>query len=161
MLRSSQFVHPKRAVEEPAQTPPSPRSLALRRTRSTESFASSQLTLSMDNDLAPPQAAFMGGQVSAHHNSSFASPSTPRKASGHVRGASIGSPGIKSRSQVNLFASSSVLDLSAGGKAKPAPFSKTTSPVKIISALSGISSLQIDVENIKKLRLLLRNESAS
>lgn len=104
--------------------------------------------------------------MSSHHNSTFAAPSTPRKSSGHIRGLSFDSPGLKSRSQVNLPMSTSSLDLTAGGKGSgkdkgSAPPTKTMAPVKIISALSGTSSTQIDVETIKKLRLLLRNESAA
>jgi hypothetical protein len=37
---------------------------------------------------------------------------------------------------------------------------KDISPTRFFSILSGTSSTQLDVESVKKLRLLLRNESA-
>lgn len=151
----------------PASPPATPRSTALRRTRSIESLSSPlAFNGSMEFDLLPPQAPFASsGQVSAHHPSSGGGSTTPRKSSGHMRGASFDSPGLKSRSQVNLT-SASVVDLSAllGGKSgKDKGLTQPTgkiSPTKFISILSGTSSTQIDVENIKKLRLMLRNESA-
>jgi hypothetical protein len=70
-----------------------------------------------------------------------------------------------SQSQVHLPASVSVVDLTgkapkergAAGKEKVA---KDISPTRFFSILSGTSSTQLDIENVKKLRLLLRNESA-
>jgi len=68
-----------------------------------------------------------------------------------------------SRSQVNLNASSSVLDLTSIGGGKPGKdkaVSRSFSPRNFISILQGTSSVDLDIESIKKLRLLLRNESA-
>ena len=39
-------------------------------------------------------------------------------------------------------------------------FSKSFSPSAMVSALLGTSSTQLEIETVKKLRLLLRNESA-
>ncbi|RXW23275.1 hypothetical protein EST38_g2577 [Candolleomyces aberdarensis] len=57
----------------------------------------------------------------------------------------------------------STLDLASGGKvAKDKNGTvKNLSPTRFCSILQGQSSLQMDVEDIKKLRLMLRNESAS
>jgi hypothetical protein len=66
---------------------------------------------------------------------------------------------------VHLPASVSVVDLTGkAGKEKAAKdkekAAKDISPTRFFSILSGTSSIQLDIENVKKLRLLLRNESA-
>ena len=77
---------------------------------------------------------------------------------------SFDGPRLFSKSQVNLTASSSTLDLTGGGKQgkeKGAVVAKNISPTKFCSILTSTSSTQLDVEGLKKLRLLLRNEVAS
>jgi hypothetical protein len=83
-------------------------------------------------------------------------PSRPKM---HSRGVSFqfargGNPSV---SQVDL------LTTAKGGKEKDAvgPSFTKYPPVKIVSNLLGTSSTVMDVEVVKKLRLLLRNESAS
>ena len=161
MLKSSQVM-----ALNPKEVPPpvALRSLTLRKAHSTESLNSPRpIKISTDHDFPePPHAPFAGGQVSAHHPSSISSSPTPFKASSHTRGASYDGPGLFSRSQVHLPTSSSMLDLTAptkNGKEKMA-VAKNISPTKFFSMLSGTSSTQLDVEDMKKLRLLLRNESA-
>lgn len=103
----------------------------------------------------------------------------------HSRGSSFDIPKLKiSRSQVNLV-SPSVMDLNTIGsnsglcsgkerdkekeKEKERKQKETTvvtsaakawTPVRFASLLAGTSSMILDVEVIKKLRLMLRNESA-
>jgi hypothetical protein len=157
MLKSSQtmVLNPK-----PVSPPITPRSRALRRAHSSEALNSPQYPTEYKL-LEPPQAPFAGGQVSAHHPSSISGSPTPRKSS-HTRGLSFDAPRIFSRSQVHLPASTSTLDLTAANKQMKEKFAatKSISPTKFFSILSGTSSTQLDVEDIKKLRLLLRNESA-
>lgn len=157
MLKSSQtmVLNPK-----PVSPPVTPRSGALRRAHSSETLSSPRVTTEYE-ELEPPQAPFAGGQVSAHHPSSISGSPTPRKSS-HSRGLSFDAPRIFSRSQVHLPASTSTLDLTAPNKQTKEKFTatKNITPTKFFSILSGTSSTQLDVEDIKKLRLLLRNESA-
>ncbi|KAG6853991.1 hypothetical protein C0991_011855 [Blastosporella zonata] len=157
MIKSSQTMTLK-PTQAPAP-PMTPRSVALRRVHSTESLDSpKQPKPYIDHDgFEPPRPPFAGGQVSAVHGSS-----TPRRPSSHSRGLSFDAPQMFSRSQVNL-SSSSTLDLVAPGKQGKEKFTtpKNLSPTKFFSILSGTSSTQLDVEDIKKLRLLLRNETAS
>lgn len=158
MLKSSHVLTlPRVMAEEAGPTTPN-RSMGLRRTRSTDSMGSlAAMRNDSELDLRPPQLPF-APQVSAQHPSSIGS---PRKASGqsHTRGMSFDG----SRSNVYLPMSSSSVDLlspSKNGKEKGSSASKTMSPAKIISILLSTSSTQIDVENVKKLRLMLRNEPA-
>ncbi|KAJ7158488.1 armadillo-type protein [Mycena filopes] len=148
-------------------TPPlTPRSTALRRTRSTESLDSPRHSkASAEFEYALPRAPALFGE-SVAQGSSSGSPS--RKASGsHSRGTSFDATRLLSRSQVHLPVSASVVDLTskgskdrgaAAGKEKVA---KDISPTRFFSILSGTSSTHLDIETVKKLRLLLRNESAS
>ncbi|KAF5382020.1 hypothetical protein D9615_004437 [Tricholomella constricta] len=158
MLKSSQAM----ALNTPgAVSPPiTPRSVALRRVHSTESLDSPRPSKPyLDYDISePPRPPFAGGQVSAIHGSP-----TPRKSSAHSRGLSFDAPHMFSRSQVHLPMSASTLDLTSSGKQGKDKFTatKNLTPTKYFSILSGTSSTQLDVEDIKKLRLLLRNETAS
>ncbi|KAF7336852.1 Drf-GBD domain-containing protein [Mycena venus] len=146
-------------------TPPlTPRSVALRRTRSTESLDSPRRSKA-SLEYEPPRApALFGESALASSVGPAASPS--RKTSGHARGTSFDTSRLLSKSQVHLPVSASVVDLTgkaskergAAGKEKVA---KDISPTRFFSILSGTSSTQLDIENVKKLRLLLRNESAS
>ncbi|RDB25943.1 hypothetical protein Hypma_006681 [Hypsizygus marmoreus] len=159
MLKSSQTMSLN--PPQPASPPATPRPKALRRVHSTESLDSPRFSHPYidDDHIEPPRPPFAGGQVSAL--SSVRGSPTPRKSSGHTRGISFDTSHMFSRSQVNLSASASTVDLSAGKLGKDKTFAKNPSPTKFFSILSGTSSTQLDVEDIKKLRLLLRNESAS
>ncbi|ESK94010.1 gtpase binding protein rid1 [Moniliophthora roreri MCA 2997] len=159
MLKSSQGM---KLTQQPNISPPPPRtpsrSNALRRTRSIDSMDSPHAFNASQYDLRPPRPAF------AAVDSQFSSPDSPsRKASGHSRGISLGS-GFFSRSQVNLGYSASTVDLTGGGKLtkdKNANASRNLSPINFVSILSGTSSTTLDVDSVKKLRLMLRNEPAS
>lgn len=133
--------------------------MTLRRTRSIDTLESPRPAKpTLDYDLRPPMAPFTFSDPSSRSASSTGS---PRKSS-HSRGISLGA-GIMSRSQVNLLGNSSTLDLTAtakSGKEKGPGSSRIISPTKSVSILAGASSTELDVEQVKKLRLLLRNESA-
>ncbi|KAE9402881.1 hypothetical protein BT96DRAFT_1083666 [Gymnopus androsaceus JB14] len=163
MLKSSQgmTLNIKSAIAIPEE-PLTPRSMALRRTRSTDTLESPRPSKpGLDYQLRPPMAPFAVSEQSSRRPSSALG--SPRKSS-HSRGISLGT-GFMSRSQVNLLGNGSTLDLTAtgskAGKEKGSGTSKTISPTKSISILVGTSSTELDVEQVKKLRLLLRNESAS
>ncbi|KAG6819528.1 hypothetical protein H0H93_011031 [Arthromyces matolae] len=157
MLKSSQTM----AVNVPkeATAPIAPRTVALRRVHSTDSLESPRKPkpyLTSD-EIEPPRAPFAGGQVSAIHGSQ-----SPRRPSSHSRGLSFDTQRMFSRSQVNLESPSATDLISSGKLNKEKPTStKNLSPTKFFSILSGTSSIQLDIEDIKKLRLLLRNETAT
>src|ERR1700722_17159146 len=153
MLKSSQAM----AINLPTTPSLTHRTAQLRQTRSSDSLGSPRSFKSSTefDTLVPPLTA---GFASPHHSSSIGSSSTPRIPNGHTRGTSYHVPRTDSRSMAPLF-----LGESTSGKLtkEKAPGSaKNISPTRFFSILSGTSSTQLDVENIKKLRLLLRNESA-
>ena len=154
MLKSSQAMvlnPPTTTTTTTTTSPPlTPRAGVLRKVRSSESLGSpKQLKGPMEYDFPqPPQTAGM-----ASHASSLGAPYLP---SGHTRGASFDVPQTFSRSQIHLAAGELVPNKTSKGSA----LAKNISPTKFFSILSGTSSTQLDVENVKKLRLLLRNESA-
>ncbi|KAF9264158.1 hypothetical protein L218DRAFT_253035 [Marasmius fiardii PR-910] len=152
MLKSSQGMN---LTVKGTSIPQSPPGTPLRRTRSTDSLDSPHAFKGMD--LKPPRPPF----AALDSQSSPGSPS--RKASGHSRGISMGS-GFMSRSQISLPFSGSTVDLTNGGKPskdKTSTLPRNLSPGNFVSILSGTSSTALDVESVKKLRLMLRNESAS
>ena len=165
MIKSSQTLvtSPVVGLSEPI-TPQVNKSL--RRAHSSESISPRHPTLA---SLAAEYevshtAGFSVAHVSAHHSPYLASPQR-KPSSGHPRGMSFdAAPRLFSKSQVNLTASSSTLDLTGGGKLgkeKGAIVTRNISPTKFCSILTSTSSTQLDVEGLKKLRLLLRNEVAS
>lgn len=163
MLKSSQTMVIPGNTFATHTTPATPRTAALRRAHSIESIASPRVskTFRGQEHLEPPHPPFAGGQVSAHHLPSVDQSPTPRKSSAHIRGLSYDAPNIFSRSQVHLPTSHSTLDLSSAKQIKEkSGAAKNISPTRFFSILSSTSSTQLDVEDIKKLRLLLRNETA-
>jgi hypothetical protein len=136
----------------------------MRRAHSTDSLGSPLQNISIEqDDLEPPRPPFAVGQVSAHH-SPYLSGSSPRKTgTSHSRGLSFDAQRLFSRSQVNLAASLSTDNGSLGApnsKDKSTVRAKNISPTKFCSILTGTSTLQLEIEDVKKLRILLRNESA-
>jgi len=65
-----------------------------------------------------------------------------------------------SKSQVNI-ASSSSLDLAMPKPVKGGVAVKATTPTRFTSILTGTSSLKLEIDDVKKLRLMLRNEPAA
>ena len=166
MIKSSQTMAISPVVGQ--AEPITPRSnKALRKAHSTESLNTPRhptlASLAADYLELSHTTGFSASHVSAHHSPYLASPQrTP--SSTHGRGMSFDAPRLFSKSQVNLVTSSSTLDLTGGGKSnkeKPAVVTKNISPTKFCSILTSTSSTQLDVEDLKKLRLLLRNEVAS
>lgn len=163
MLKSSQTMALAPLPLPPStarDTPPlTPRSAALRRTRSTESLDSPRHAKPTLEYAAPRAPALFG-------ESAQSSVGSDRKTSSHSRGTSFDASRILSRSQVHLPISASVVDLTGkapkdrGAAAAKEKAAKDISPRRFFSILSGTSSTQLDIENVKKLRLLLRNESA-
>lgn len=160
MLKSSQTMIAS-PVPDPSLTPP--RTQTLRKAHSIESLGSPRApALFSDHEHLENlhTAGVSVSQVSAHH-SPYGGSGTPRKGSAHGRGLSFDAPRLFSKSQVNLPASTSTLDL-LGGKSKDRTVpAKNITPPKFFSILSSTSSTELDIEDVKKLRLLLRNESAS
>ncbi|KAF9065077.1 armadillo-type protein [Rhodocollybia butyracea] len=162
MLKSSHgmTLNIKSAIPINPEAPQTPRSMGLRRTRSIDTLESPRPSKpTLDYELRPPLPPF----AVSEQPRSTSSMGSPRKSS-HSRGISLGT-GLMSRSQVNLLGNGSTLDLTATGskmaKEKSSSSSKVISPTKSVSILAGTSSTELDVEPVKKLRLLLRNESAS
>src|SRR6266550_6963582 len=148
MIKSSQTLasNPKLS-----HLPPStPRSLGIRKARSTESLDSAHFSGSAYG--FPDQSSHAGGpsavtedspRVSAHHPSSVARPCNPRKST-HGRGMSIDAPRLFSRSQVQLPLSTSQVDLPTlhqykHGKDKNTTSGKNISPTRFVSILTGSS----------------------
>ena len=165
MIKSSQTLAttPVVGLSEPI-TPRANKSL--RRAHSSESLSPRHPTLASlaaECSEVSHTAGFSVAHVSAHHSPYLPSPQR-KPSSGHPRGMSFDAPRLFSKSQVNLSGSSSTLDLTGGGKQgkeKGAVVTKNISPTKFCSILTSTSSTQLDVEGLKKLRLLLRNEVAS
>ncbi|KAH9481746.1 GTPase-binding protein rid1 [Psilocybe cubensis] len=163
MLKSSQTMAVGPSAEATATT--APRSHAVRKAHSTDSMNSPRhpTIASLSGDTSElPYPGLLAAHVSAHHSPYLSSP--PRKPS-HSRGISFEGTRLFSKSQVNLVpSSSSTLDLATGlksSKEKGTVHTKNLAPTRFCSVLATVSSTQLDVEDLKKLRLLLRNESAS
>jgi len=169
MLKSSRTMvntsTPAELLVRPAT--PQPKK-GLRRAHSSDSLNTPRqptlaaLAIEESKNLAYPHSLSVA-PVSAHNSPYLAS--APRKASGHSRGFSFDSPRISSKSQVDLAASSSTFDPASGqmfnkDKLKDKSAAKNLSPMRFCSLLISTSTLHVDVEDVKKLRLLLRNESA-
>jgi hypothetical protein len=149
MLKSSQVM---------TMSPIIRRSAELRKTRSSESLGSPR-PLKQSKDLEPLEPPHTASLFSEHQSPSIPGSPTSRKASGHVVRASFDGSRRLSRSNISPLYQGE----STGGKLmkeKAPAAAKNISPTRFFSMLSGTSSTQLDVENIKKLRLLLRNESA-
>ena len=168
MLKSSHTLasSPTTADWERPVTPQSKK--GLRRVQSSDTFDTprqptlASLAAEESRKLAYPPSLSVA-PVSAHHSPYLLAPQ--RQASNHCRGLSFDGERVFSKSQVNLAASSSALDLSnqklTKEKSKDKSGTKTLSPTRFCSLLTGTSTLHLEVEDVKKLRLLLRNESAS
>ena len=159
MLRSSQTLA-KKTTNTP-ETPKKKSHNTLRKARSSESIASPRPTPPLAYDFpAPPSAAgrFMGSAMAsttslAHYPESPTS--APHSFGSHSRGASLDIPRSKTPGP-----GGNKNELSNAKLSKDKAVSKDLVPAKFVNLLMGTSSLHLDIEAIKKLRLLLRNESA-
>ncbi|THH03641.1 hypothetical protein EW145_g6122 [Phellinidium pouzarii] len=140
MLRSSQVIK-----VGPAPTPVTPKKSTgtLRKAKSSDSLASPQLAFEFSQ---PPQTAsrFLGAAMRSsislgRHSEEDLSP--PKALTGHARGVSLDLP--KTSSKVHL------------------PLVTKSEGISTKTHKTCTSSLELEVEVVKKLRLLLRNESAS
>jgi hypothetical protein len=146
MLKSSYVLVPTATATTPAAT-----TRGLRRVQSGSSIESPLKGSAAVLD--QPQTA-NGATMPDARGGPSASAVTATTASGihHSRGVSIDVPRRpKSRSGFTT----SAVDLNS-----TTARGKVFSPVQIVSLLTGKSSLELEVDVVKKLRLLLRNESA-
>lgn len=143
MLKSSQVLALGVA---PASPPPTPR--GMRRVHSGSS-------LSIESPR--PQRASVDRYQTAGHAHGAALFDAVGSQTHHARGMSFDMPRPKSRAQGNTVFLDNVV---ASKPAKDKSTIKVMSSVQFVSILTGSSSIQLDVDIIKKLRLLLRNESA-
>ena len=156
MLKSSQAL----TFNSPSP-PPTPRTL--RKAHSSDSLASlrPQAPL-MEHDFL--RASHVGGYIPGSALCSQGSVSTaalnipPYAASSHTRGVSADVFRTTSRTQAPPVVPS---EFTSGKLAKDKALAKSISPARFCSILTGTSSTQLEIETVKKLRLLLRNESAT
>jgi hypothetical protein len=153
MVKSSQVL-----ALNPPGTPLTQRTAQLRKTRSSDSLSSPR-SVKRCTELDVPQPPQSAGLFPSHISNSVGSSPTPRNPGGHARVSSLDVSRPLSRNTVVPPFSGE----HAPGKLtkdRASAVAKNISPIKFFSILSGTSSTQLDVERIKKLRLLLRNESA-
>ncbi|KZW02898.1 hypothetical protein EXIGLDRAFT_738169 [Exidia glandulosa HHB12029] len=151
MIRSSQFLTLSSAT---------PVTTTLRRTRSTESLESPRksLTEMFDKSGSPEPRSATGSSFSpAVHQAMSASGSAPESLTAtHSRAISLDFP--RSTSQPSVL--SSKPGKLTKDKEKAGASAKPTTPEQFSQLLIHGSSITIDVEQVKKLRLYLRNEAA-
>ncbi|THH29930.1 hypothetical protein EUX98_g4256 [Antrodiella citrinella] len=150
MLKSSKVL----AVAKPTSPPRSPR--GLRKAYSSESLVSSprpqHMPLMDDYDL------FRAPQMSSHALDGTMATSSPpgRSFATHSRGMSMDTRRDFTTQQKVVIPST------PPGKSKDkSTKNSTNAPARFCNILTSISSIQLEVETVKKLRLLLRNEPAS
>lgn len=171
MLRSSQFINPlsvSHATNDSHNTTPRKAPKSLRKTKSSDSVTSPRASLQQNvpecyDFPQPPRTTgrFLGAAMRSSislgrssddefTNSSRANGSVAASKQ-HIRGMSY------DPSKTHLPQVSSKGD---GGKKTQKGWAKDMAPSKYTNILMGTSSLDLDIEIVKKLRLLLRNESA-
>ena len=143
MLKSSHVLAPAATA-----TTPAPTTRGLRRVQSGSSISIESPLNGSAAVLGHPQTANGATMPDARYGPSAATASAIH----HSRGVSIDAP-RRPKSRSGFTTSATDLNSStARGKA--------FSPVQIVSLLTGKSSLELEVDVVKKLRLLLRNEAA-
>jgi len=155
MLKSSH-------VLSPTATPPAP-SRGLRRVQSGSS---------LDIESSPHKGAVPDHHHHHHPTSSGATPpgaqffgprdATTTAAAHHSRGVSVDVvvPPRRPKSRTGFSASGGGAPDLGIAAAATAARGKAFSPLQFVSLLTGKSSLELEVDVVKKLRLLLRNEAA-
>ncbi|KAG2364612.1 armadillo-type protein [Suillus spraguei] len=145
MLKSSHVI----TSNPTSGSPSSP--ITLRKARSSESMGS-PLPPSMSYDQMPMKGSWISG-LSGKSTTDLHALDDKR---GHDRGLSFDATQTLSRGQNSPVIPGDLIT----SKSKEKLFVKSITPVKFCSILASTSSTQLDVEIVKKLRLLLRNESA-
>ncbi|KAI5119012.1 hypothetical protein M0805_004421 [Coniferiporia weirii] len=157
MLRSSHAIK-----APPAPTMPKKGSSNLRKAKSSDSLASLRPPPQQLFDFPhPPQTTgrFLGAAMRSstslgRHSDDELSP--PQALKTHSRGVSVDIPKSSSKAHLPLVSKSDLTGVK-GHKT----WSKEMSPSRYTNILTSTSSLELDIEAVKKLRLLLRNEAAS
>ncbi|KAF8843694.1 hypothetical protein BDN67DRAFT_944797 [Paxillus ammoniavirescens] len=151
MLKSSYVL----TTNPPAPTaaPSTPRTV--RKARSIESIASPHAPLlAMGSDSQPRRGGLWGSALAGKSTTDLHAKDSSDKS--HSRGASLDAAQTLSRAQAPVIPGELV-----SSKSKEKALGKGITPVKFCSILSSSSSTTLDVEAVKKLRLMLRNEAAS
>lgn len=143
MLKSSQVL---------TVNPSTPRTV--RKARSIESIASPHASFSnLESDSQPRQGGLWGSALAGKSTTNLnASDSSDRS---HGRGASLDAVQTLSRAQAPVIPAELV-----SSKSKEKALGKGMTPVKFCSILTSSSSTTLDIEVVKKLKLMLRNEAA-
>lgn len=150
MLKSSQVmtVNPCTA----AAAPSTPRTV--RKARSIESIASPHASLSaMGSDSQPGRGGLWGSAFAGKSTTDLHALDSSDKS--HGRGTSLDATQSLSRAKAPVVPFELV-----SSKSKEKATGKGMSPVKFCSILTSSSSTTLDLEIVKKLRLMLRNEAA-
>ncbi|CAE6363606.1 unnamed protein product [Rhizoctonia solani] len=160
MLRSS---HVLGTVPAAPATPPS-----LRRTRSNESLVSPKPSFGLNTnagsneELSMPRPAFLEDEIPRRSLDSSDHTSSPSR---HTRGASLDLP--RSTSLADLAISKKDKDIKESDKLKSKNVKQKgverdiISPQKFGHILANTKSVELELETVKKLRIMLRNEAAS
>ncbi|KAL5526007.1 hypothetical protein ACEPAG_7345 [Sanghuangporus baumii] len=160
MLRSSQVI--KQPVSTIGTTP-NKSANTLRKSKSSDSFSSPRSQNQASDDLPPP-AQTAGRFLGAAMRSSISLGRHSDDEVGQVRGTARHSRGLSldvSKHSSRISIPMSLSDGTGKKMMQQQGWSKDTAPSRYANILAGTSSLELDVEIVKKLRLLLRNESAT
>jgi hypothetical protein len=145
MLKSSHVLGPAATATAPAST------RGLRRVQSGSSISVESPPRGSAGLLGYPHTA-NGATMPDAKGGPWAVTATTSPANHHSRGVSIDVP-RRPKSRSGFTTSAADLNSSTAR-------GKVYSPVQIVSLLTGKSSLELEVDVVKKLRLLLRNEAA-
>jgi hypothetical protein len=155
MLKSSHAL-----TFNPPSPPPTPRTL--RKAHSSDSLASPRpQNASTETEFS--RSPYAGGFIPGSALGSQGSMSVtalgilPYATGSHTRGVSVDVSRTTSRVQAPPVVPS---EFTTGKLNKDKALAKSISPARFCSILTGTSSTQLELETVKKLRLLLRNESA-
>ncbi|KIJ66900.1 hypothetical protein HYDPIDRAFT_149967 [Hydnomerulius pinastri MD-312] len=151
MLKSSHVLtsNPPVTTAEPS----TPRTM--RKARSIESMASPHAPLSAVGSDSQPRRGLWGSGLAGKSTTDLHAMDSSDKS--HGRGASFDAARTLSRAQAPPVIPGELMT----SKSKEKALGKAITPVKFCSLLSSSSSTMLDVEVVKKLRLMLRNEAAS
>lgn len=151
MLKSSHVLN-----LNPPEAPATPRTL--RKAHSSESLVTPRTQRTMAG-LEFPNPPFLPGSAlgSQGSTSSIALNSGLFSGAGHARGSSIDVSRLVSGGQAPPVIPA---EYANSKLTKDKALAKAISPARFCSILTGTSSTQLDLETVKKLRLMLRNESA-